>query len=150
MLITKLTAYFKTELIPHETLIFFDEIQECMEVRTAIKFLVEDRRFDYIESGSLLGVTYQNVKSLPVGYEDPHTMYPMDFEEFAIAMGIQQSTLNILKDAYIHRKAVDDFIHKEMMKLFKFYCVVEACRKLYKHLFKQKIWGKLSMNKKVF
>ena len=70
LLITKLTAYFKTELIPHDTLIFFDEIQECMEVRTAIKFLVEDRRFDYIESGSLLGVTYQNVKSLPVGYED--------------------------------------------------------------------------------
>ncbi|MCH4283639.1 MULTISPECIES: ATP-binding protein [Bacillota] len=143
LLITKLTAYFKTELIPHDTLIFFDEIQECMEVRTAIKFLVEDRRFDYIESGSLLGVTYQNVKSLPVGYEDPHTMYPMDFEEFAIAMGIQQSTLNILKEAYINRKPVDDFIHKEMMKLFKFYCVVGGMPAVVQAFIQTKDMGKV-------
>lgn len=124
LLIAKLTAFFKTELIPYETLIFFDEVQECMNVRTAIKFLVEDGRFDYIESGSLLGVTYQKVASLPVGYEDPQTMYPMDLEEFAIALGVQESTLAILRKAYKEKVAVDNFIHKEMMKVLKFYCVV--------------------------
>lgn len=124
LLIAKLTAFFKRELIPNETLIFFDEIQECLQVRTAIKFLVEDARFDYIESGSLLGVTYQDVKSFPVGYEDPHVMYPMSFEEFAIALGVQKETFKILKDAYENNKAVDSFIHNEMLRVFRFYCVV--------------------------
>lgn len=124
ILIMKLTAFFKKELVPKETLIFFDELQECLEVRTAIKFLVEDGRFDYIESGSLLGVTYQNVKSFPVGYEDPHIMYPMDFEEFAIALGVQQSTFDVLRQAYKTKAKVDDFIHKEMLKVFRFYCVI--------------------------
>lgn len=81
-------------MIPHQTLIFFDELQECLKVRTAIKFLVEDGRFDYVESGSLLGVTDQAVSSFPVGFEDPHVMYPMDFEEFAIALGVQKQPLH--------------------------------------------------------
>lgn len=88
IIIAKLTAFLRKELIVGKTLIFFDEIQECLAVRTAIKFLVEDGRFDYIESGSLLGVVYQDVVSFPVGYEDPHTMYSMDLEEFAIALGV--------------------------------------------------------------
>ena len=64
-----LTAYLKKPLVPNETLILFDEIQECPNARTAIKFLVEDGRFDYIESGSLLGVRSQDIKSYPVGFE---------------------------------------------------------------------------------
>ena len=64
------------------TLIFFDEIQVCPKARTAIKFLVEDGRFDYISSGSLLGLNYKEVSSYPVGYEDQLEMYPLDFEEF--------------------------------------------------------------------
>ena len=64
-LIPQLSAFSGTALTPGDTLIFLDEIQECPRARTAIKFLVEDGRFDYIESGSLLGVTYENVPSLP-------------------------------------------------------------------------------------
>ena len=124
LLITKLTAFFKTELLPNHTLIFFDEVQECLKVRTAIKFLVDDGRFDYIESGSLLGVTYQDVISFPVGYEDPQVMYPMDFEEFALALGVQKSTFEILERAYQTKTPIDNFIHKEMLRVFKFYCVV--------------------------
>ncbi len=65
-----LTAFLGMSLEPGKTLIFFDEIQECPNARTAIKFLVEDGRFDYIESGSLLGVNYKPVPSYPVGYEE--------------------------------------------------------------------------------
>ena len=66
-IIMGLTAYSGTTLVPGKTLVFFDEIQACPRARTAIKFLVDDGRFDYIESGSLLGVTCQYVESLPVG-----------------------------------------------------------------------------------
>ncbi len=72
---TNLTAYLQTPLEPGKTLILFDEIQECPEVRAGIKFLVEDGRFDYIESGSLLCVKYKNISSFPVGYEQILPMY---------------------------------------------------------------------------
>ena len=81
-----LSAFLRDELVPYKTLIFFDEIQECPNARTAIKFLVEDGQFDYIESGSLLGVSYKAVPSYPVGFEEDLQMYPMDFEEFCIAV----------------------------------------------------------------
>lgn len=123
-LIMKLTAFFHTKLIPHQTLIFFDEAQECPEVRTAIKFLVEDGRYDYIESGSLLGVAYQSVASYPVGFEDVQTMYPMDFQEFALALGVQPEIWDQIESAYQHKIAVDDYIHEQMMEIFTYYCVV--------------------------
>ena len=68
--------------VEHKTLVFFDEIQTCPNARTAIKFLVEDGRYDYIESGSLLGLNYADVSSYPVGFEYSVNMYPLDFEEF--------------------------------------------------------------------
>ena len=79
-IITNLTAYVRKPMEPGKTLVLFDEIQKCPNVRTAIKFLVEDGRFDYIESGSLLGVRHREVKSYPVGFEEIYRMYPMDFE----------------------------------------------------------------------
>ena len=60
--------------------------------------MVDDNRFDYIESGSLLGVNYKSVPSYPVGYEDVFQMYPMDFEEFCIANGFQNEVLEYLQD----------------------------------------------------
>lgn len=142
-IIMKLTAYFKTELIEQDTLIFFDEVQECLEVRTAIKFLVEDGRFDYIESGSLLGVMYQNVASFPVGFEDPRVMYPMDFEEFVIALGVQPSTLHVLEEAYKKHEKVEAFVHEEMMKLVRFYCVIGGMPAVVKEFVETKDMGKV-------
>ena len=124
VIISKLTLFLRRSLTPHKTLIFFDEVQECLEVRTAIKFLVDDGRFDYIESGSLLGINYNEIKSYAVGYEENRTMYPMDFEEFAIANGIQQSTFDMLKDCYERRIPVDEFVHKQMMQLFTYYVII--------------------------
>ena len=124
VIIMNLTAYLRKSLIPGETLIFFDEIQECPNARTAIKFLVEDGRFDYISSGSLLGVNYQAVPSYPVGYEEILRMYPMDFEEFALANGLRNETLGYLKKCYDTTEPVTASIHKTMTDLFKYYVIV--------------------------
>jgi hypothetical protein len=123
-IISKLTLFLRRPLQPHKTLIFFDEVQECPEVRTAIKFLVDDGRFDYIQSGSLLGINYKEIKSYAVGYEEIKTMYPMDFEEFAIACGVQEETFGILKNCYDNKKPVDEFIHKQMSQLFTYYTII--------------------------
>ena len=142
-IISKLTLFLRRPLTPHKTLVFFDEVQECLEVRTAIKFLVDDGRFDYIESGSLLGINYKEIKSYAVGYEENRTMYPMDFEEFAIANGIQQSTFDMLRDCYTRRVHVDEFVHKQMMQLFTYYVIIGGMPAPCRSLSIQKIWGKL-------
>ncbi len=123
-LIMNLTAFLGTSLEREKTLIFLDEIQECPNARTAIKFLVEDGRFDYIESGSLLGVNYKHVPSFPVGYEQIIQMYPMDFEEFCLANGVQQKTIDYLNGCFNRREPVTDVIHKKMTDLFKYYLIV--------------------------
>ena len=97
-IIEGLSALARKPLIPGNTLILIDEIQECPNARTAIKFLVEDGRFDYIETGSLLGVKNKVVRSLPVGFEELYTMYPMDFEEFILANGVQRATIDTMRE----------------------------------------------------
>ena len=119
-----LSAFLRDELVPNKTLIFFDEIQECPNARTAIKFLVEDGQFVYIESGSLLGVSYKAVPSYPVGFEESLQMYPMDFEEFCIATGVKHETLSYLKDCYEKSVAPSELIHNKMQDLFKYYIIV--------------------------
>ena len=112
------------EFVPGKTLIFLDEIQECPNARCAIKFLVEDGRFDYIESGSLLGVRYKEVPSYAVGYEEICYMYPMDFEEYIRANGVQDSTIELLKTCYSEHSEVPEVVHQTMLKLFYTYIVV--------------------------
>ncbi|MDR0853142.1 MAG: AAA family ATPase [Clostridiales Family XIII bacterium] len=123
-LIVGLTAYLRKPLVQGKTLVFLDEIQECPNARTAIKFLVEDGRFDYIESGSLLGVNYKEVPSYPVGYEEILQMYPMDFEEFSLANGVPTGTLATIKNAYEHKEPVNEAVHQTMMTLFRYYVIV--------------------------
>ena len=107
-----------------ETLVFFDEIQSCPEARTAIKFLVEDGAFDYIESGSLLGINYKDVSSYPVGYEQQIDMYPLDFEEYLWANGVSTDVIATLKNAYEKVSPVPDFIHEQIMTHFRRYLIV--------------------------
>ena len=106
------------------TLVFFDEIQSCPQARTAIKFLVEDGRFDYIESGSLLGINYREVSSYPVGFEEQLNMYPLDFEEFLWAKGIPPEIIDKLHEAYKTIKPVDVFLHDRIMKACHEYLIV--------------------------
>lgn len=123
-IITNLTAYVQTVLEPGETLILLDEVQECPRARAAIKFLVEDGRFDYIESGSLLGVRNQEIKSYPVGFEEIYRMYPLDFEEFLWANGVQNTTIDYLRECFEKTMRVSDSVHDTMNRLFYSYMIV--------------------------
>lgn len=123
-IIENLTAFKMQKMEPGETLVFLDEIQECPNARSSIKFLVEDGRFDYIESGSLLGVRYKEVRSYPVGFEEICYMYPMSFEEFIIANGVQESTLRMLESCCRTGAEVSQSVHDTMLKLFYTYIVV--------------------------
>ncbi len=120
-LIANITAFSGMPLTPGKTAVFFDEIQECPRARTAIKFLVDDGRFDYIESGSLLGVLYRDVPSLPVGYENIVKMYPLSLREFFKALGVQPETLELLEECYAKRREVPDAIHERMMRMTRLY-----------------------------
>lgn len=123
-LIANLSAYVRKPLEVKKTLVFLDEIQECPQARVAIKFLVQDARFDYIESGSLLGVNTAAIASLPVGFEEIITMFPMDFEEFCWANGVQEETIELLKKAYVSRQPISEVIHETFKRLFFTYLVV--------------------------
>ncbi len=123
-IITNLTAYTRKPMEAHKTLVLFDEIQKYPNIRTAMKFLVADGRFDYIESGSLLGENFKEVVSFPVGFEEVYRMYPMDFEEFLWANGVQQSTFGYLKKAFNTTTPVSDSVHETLKKLFYAYIVV--------------------------
>lgn len=123
-IITALTAFSTQSLEKGQSLIFFDEIQECPRARTAIKFLVGDGRFDYIESGSLLGVNYKEVPSYPVGFEQVVQMFPMDFEEFCWANGVQKETLSYLKKCFEDSVLVNDAVHQKMLQIFRYYMVI--------------------------
>ena len=107
-----------------QTLVFFDEIQSCSKARTAIKFLVEDGSYDYIESGSLLGINYKDVSSYPVGFEEQADMYPLDFEEFLTACGVGPDLIGLLKKSYEDIKPVPQFVHEQMMQRLRQYLIV--------------------------
>lgn len=123
-IITNLTAYIRKPLKQGRTLVFFDEVQECPAVRTAIKFLAEDGRFDYIESGSMLGVKYKEIRSYPVGFEEIYYMYPMTFEEFLWANDVQPSTIETLQSCLLERRPVTETMHSVLTKLFQTYIIV--------------------------
>lgn len=120
----RLSAITAAPFEPGETLIFFDEVQMCDNLITAIKFLVDDGRFRYILSGSLLGVELKDINSEPVGYMGIKEMFPLDFEEFIINMGVAESVVSMLKDCMAGRKPVDDIVHEKMMELFRLYLIV--------------------------
>lgn len=123
-LLLRLSMMTEKKLIPGETLIFLDEVQECKEIVTAIKFLVEEGSYRYVLSGSLLGVDLKDIRSVPVGYMDVAEMYPLDFEEFAVANGVSETVLTELKRGFTERVPVDSFVHEKMMELFRLYLIV--------------------------
>jgi len=131
------------KLINGKTLIFIDEIQNCPNARTALKFLAEDKRFDIIASGSLLGVNHKEVPSFPVGYVDEITMYSLDFEEFLYAMGHNQELINLLKHHYDNLIPIDNFIHNQMLALFKQYIVVGGMPRVVSEYITNKHYGEV-------
>ena len=109
------------KIVPGKTLIFLDEIQECQEAITSLKFWATDNRYDVITSGSLLGIDYKRASSYPVGYVDYLRMYGMDFEEFLWGIGISEEMIGNLC-GYLHLKTViPEAIHSQMMNYYRQY-----------------------------
>ncbi len=111
---------------PGTTVLIFDEIQDCPEARTSLKFFYQDGRFDVIGTGSLLGVKGygKEPKSIPVGAETVIDMYPLDLEEFLWANGISETVINALKDHLEKKTPVEEPLHGRMRELLLQYAVV--------------------------
>lgn len=123
-ILLRVSALSDQPLIPGETLIFIDEVQEAKELVTAIKFLVEDGRYQYVLSGSLLGVELQDLRSVPVGYMDILEMFPLDFEEFSLANRVSNAVIDALHTCFKRKTSVDPIIHEKMLELFRLYLMV--------------------------
>ncbi len=106
------------------TLIFIDEIQAYPHLLTLLKFLRQDDRFTYIASGSLLGVTLSETSSIPMGSIRKVRMFPLDFEEFLYANGMNEFTIRSLKRKFERLESLDENIHGKMMDLFRKYLLI--------------------------
>lgn len=122
-LFTYLSEYYGVKLYERESLIIFDEIQFCPRARGAIKHLVADKRYDYIETGSLISIK-KNVKNILIPSEEEKLkMYPFDFEEFLWAMG-NNTLMDFIKECYKNKKPLGQVLHRKAMDYFKEYLIV--------------------------
>ncbi|MFI3208433.1 MAG: AAA family ATPase [Eubacteriales bacterium] len=118
-----LSTEYGTELHPRESLIIFDEIQRFPKARQSIKKLVNDGRYDYIETGSLISIR-DNVKNITIPSEERKlNMYPMDFQEFALALG-EESLVFYIQKCFDEQKPLEDKLHGKAMLLFRQYLIV--------------------------
>ena len=108
----------------NNTLVFIDEIQAYGHLLTLVKFLMQENRFTYIASGSLLGITLKNTQSVPMGSLDVEHMYPMDFEEFLIANNVGATAIEAMRDNFKNNEGLSETIHNKMIDLFKKYLIV--------------------------
>lgn len=119
----RLQQIFKTTLVARKSVIVFDEIQKCPKARQAIKYLVEDGRYDYIETGSLISIR-KNTKDILIPSEETRlSMYPMDYEEFLAALGDVQ-TWPLLEYCYDNHKAIPEKESRSLLKDFRLYMIV--------------------------
>ena len=123
-LLLRISAFADKPLVPGKTLIFCDEVQVYPDIMTWVKALVDEGRFKYALSGSLLGLEIENIRSVPVGYMDEHQMYPLDFEEFIRNVGVTDEVIDAVRQAWEQRKPVDAYIHDKLMRLFNLYLIV--------------------------
>ena len=114
---------YRTDLIERRSLIIFDEVQLFPMARQAIKALVKDGRYDYIETGSLISIR-KNVKDILIPSEERKiSMYPMDYEEFLWAIG-DETTTKLLRNAFSNRKAVGEQMNRKLMRDFRLYMLI--------------------------
>lgn len=107
-----------------DTIIFLDEVQEYPQLLTLFKFLKADDKFNYIASGSLLGVTLGKTSSIPMGSIEIKQMYPLDFEEFLIANGVGTMAIGAIQNAFKARKSLEESLHNKVMDLFRKYLLI--------------------------
>lgn len=123
-ILLRISAFADAPLIKGDTLIFFDEVQRCENMVTAIKFLVDEGSYKYALSGSLLGVELKDIRSVPVGYMSVKEVYPLDFKEFAINLGVSDHVLDHVRQCWDKLMAVDNFVHEKLIELYRLYLLV--------------------------
>ena len=111
------------EIVPNETLIFFDEMQECVSTATSLKSFREDGRFDVICSGSLMGINYKKIESNSVGNKEDYTLHSMDFEEFLWAKGYKNSIIDDMLNSMLNLEPLSSTMYDVMMENFKDYMI---------------------------
>lgn len=118
-----LSGYYNVRLFERESLIIFDQVQMFPRARSAIKYLVADGRYDYLETGSLMSIR-KNVRDIAIPSEERHIkMYPMDFEEFLWAMG-NDTLMEIIRKRFEARKPMGQVMHRKAMDYFRQYLIV--------------------------
>lgn len=118
-----LQAHFGIKLTERKSLIIFDEVQMFPQARAAIKYLVADGRYDYLETGSLISIK-ENVKDIVIPSEERHiNMYPLDFEEFAIVLG-EELLVEYIKKCFEKKEPLERSMHNQAMILFQQYMLV--------------------------
>jgi len=145
-LLQNIQLHYKKKLTPRKSLIIFDEVQKCPRAREAIKALVEDHRFDYIETGSLISIK-KNVDDILIpSEEDGIEMYPMDFEEFMWAMG-DEVMYPYIRECFETNKPMGDF-HREAMRYFRQYLIVGGMPQAVKEYVNSKDFNKVDAVKR--
>lgn len=118
------SAFAGERMVPGKTVVFIDEVQECSDALTLIKYLVQRDGFDYILSGSLLGVELNDLRSAPVGYLNVVDMYPLDYEEFCWANGVGEEAWREAQTAFGELRPVFAPVHERLVTLFHWYLAV--------------------------
>ena len=122
-LLFQLQYHYNTRLIPRKSVIVFDEVQECPLARQAIKKLVKDHRYDYIETGSLISIKKKTKKIRIPSEETRLEMCPMDYEEFRWALG-DRVTVDMLREAYEAKRPLGDGVMRKLLRDFRLYMLV--------------------------
>ena len=122
--INRLIVLSSIDFVERKTLVFIDEIQELPDVMTYAKFLVEDGRYDYAFSGSMLGTEFKGVRSFPVGFVREVEMRPLDFEEFCWAIGVSEEAVDAVRRGFANRAPLTDYLHEIMLGNFRSYVIV--------------------------
>jgi len=122
--LNRVSVFAESPLVRNDTLVFIDEVQEAPDVMTWVKFLVQDGRYSYAFSGSMLGADFKGIRSYPVGFVEELAMRPMDFEEFCWAIGVSDIALGAARASFKTRRPVESYIHEALLTDFRAYTVV--------------------------
>ena len=123
-LLMRMTIAADEPMIAKKTVVVIDEVQQCPNIVTFIKYLVQRGDFRFILTGSLLGVELEGIDSLPVGYVEQIQMYPLDFEEFCWANGVASVAFDMLRSHLEEEKELPDYLYDRLLSLFRQYVVV--------------------------
>ena len=123
-LMLRISIAARTPLVPQQTVIIIDEVQECPNILTFVKYLVQNDSYRFILTGSRLGTKLNNIDSLPVGYLTQIRMYPLDFEEFCWANGLSSVAVDMARSCLRTETPLPDFLYTRLSDLYHRYLMV--------------------------